>query len=141
VIAVIADDLTGAAELAGAAASFGLSAEVHTSFRPESGADVIAIDSDTRGKRIRAIDNPASEAQAIVGCTCRRLRKNGGNAGRDALTMLVVSAAHQKEAFARCRAFFHDHHGGNGIVEAIAFEVRVAHLGVRGFKSWRGCGI
>jgi len=68
VIAVIADDLTGAAELAGAAASFGLSAEVHTSFRPESGADVIAIDSDTRSL------NP-TDAARVVGGIAREVQR------------------------------------------------------------------
>jgi uncharacterized protein YgbK (DUF1537 family) len=47
-IVAIADDLSGAAELAGAASRFGLSAEVHTRFHPETRAEVIAIDADTR---------------------------------------------------------------------------------------------
>jgi uncharacterized protein YgbK (DUF1537 family) len=48
IVAVIADDLSGAAELAGAAADSGFSAEVQTSFDPSSPADVIAVDADTR---------------------------------------------------------------------------------------------
>ncbi|HEX4795149.1 MAG TPA: four-carbon acid sugar kinase family protein [Humisphaera sp.] len=47
-IAVIADDFTGAAELAAAAADVGLSAEVQTRFDPSSDAKVIAVDTDTR---------------------------------------------------------------------------------------------
>jgi len=64
VIAVIADDLTGAAELAAAAADHGLSAEVHTSFRPESRADVIAVDSGTRSLS-------AADAARMVGDVAR----------------------------------------------------------------------
>lgn len=47
-IVVIADDLTGAAELAGAALSHGLSAEVQTIFAPDSPAEVVCVDTDTR---------------------------------------------------------------------------------------------
>jgi uncharacterized protein YgbK (DUF1537 family) len=47
-IAVIADDLAGASELACAAAAMGFTAEVHTRFDPRSTAEVIAIDTDTR---------------------------------------------------------------------------------------------
>jgi uncharacterized protein YgbK (DUF1537 family) len=48
IAAVIADDLTGAAELATAAADMGFSAEVHTVFDPASDADIICLDTDTR---------------------------------------------------------------------------------------------
>lgn len=47
-IVVIADDISGAAELACLAGSHGLVAEVHTVFDASSGADVIAVDTDTR---------------------------------------------------------------------------------------------
>src|SRR5688572_13690217 len=47
-IVVIADDLSGAAELAAVAARHGLSAEVHTVFDPGSEADVVCIDTDSR---------------------------------------------------------------------------------------------
>lgn len=47
-IVIIADDLTGAAELAGAATRVGLRAEVHTRFQVDAHADVVAIDADTR---------------------------------------------------------------------------------------------
>ena len=48
-IAVIADDLSGAAELAGVALRHGLSAEVQTAFSPDTKADVICVDAGTRG--------------------------------------------------------------------------------------------
>lgn len=61
-IAVIADDLSGAAELAGVARGYGFRSEVHTRFDPKSDADVIAVDTDSRSlppekatKRVRSI--------------------------------------------------------------------------------------
>ena len=47
-IVVIADDLTGAAELAGIAFSHGLTAEVQTEFNSKTDADVICLDTNTR---------------------------------------------------------------------------------------------
>jgi uncharacterized protein YgbK (DUF1537 family) len=48
IAAVIADDLTGAAELASAAADMGFSAEVHTAFDATSSAEIVCLDTDTR---------------------------------------------------------------------------------------------
>jgi uncharacterized protein YgbK (DUF1537 family) len=62
VIAIIADDLTGAAELAGIAFASGLRAAVMTEMtrlEDVSGIDVVAIDTDTRSR-------PAAEAAAAV---------------------------------------------------------------------------
>jgi hypothetical protein len=47
-IVVIADDVSGAAELAGAAVQHGLSAEVQTTFSAETSADVICLTTETR---------------------------------------------------------------------------------------------
>ena len=47
-ILILADDLSGAAELAGIAFDFGLSAEVHREANTSSAADVISIDTDSR---------------------------------------------------------------------------------------------
>lgn len=47
-IVVIADDLSGAAELAGAALNCGMPAELQTTFAPETRADVVCVDTDTR---------------------------------------------------------------------------------------------
>ncbi|MFT5493754.1 MAG: hypothetical protein ACI8V5_004155 [Limisphaerales bacterium] len=47
-IVVMADDISGAAELAGVAFERGLSAEVQTRFDPTSTADVVALDTDSR---------------------------------------------------------------------------------------------
>ena len=47
-ILVIADDLSGAAELAGIAFAHGLTAEVQTEFQPRTEAQVICLDTDTR---------------------------------------------------------------------------------------------
>lgn len=47
-IVVLADDLTGAAEIGGIAWRYGLSAEIQTAFQPASDADLIVIDTNTR---------------------------------------------------------------------------------------------
>lgn len=65
-IAILADDLSGAAELAGIAASRGFTAEVQTVFDPTSTADVIAVDTDTRLKN-------EAEAARIVGEVTRHI--------------------------------------------------------------------
>ena len=59
-IAIIADDFSGAAELAGIAAARGFKAEVQIQFDPTSDAEVIAVDTDTRLKS-------EGEAVRIVG--------------------------------------------------------------------------
>jgi uncharacterized protein YgbK (DUF1537 family) len=59
VIAVIADDLSGAAELAGVARACGLSAEVQTQFTADTDADVVCVDTDTRSRS-------AADAEKIV---------------------------------------------------------------------------
>jgi uncharacterized protein YgbK (DUF1537 family) len=48
-IIILADDLSGAAELAGVAYMHGLTAEVQRQFDPTSSAEVLAIDTDSRG--------------------------------------------------------------------------------------------
>jgi uncharacterized protein YgbK (DUF1537 family) len=47
-IVVIADDLSGAAELAGAAVRHGLTAEVQTTFASDTDAEVVCVDTDSR---------------------------------------------------------------------------------------------
>ena len=59
-IVVIADDLSGAAELAGAALNRGLTAEVQTTFTPATNADVVCVDADSRSL-------PDGEAARVVG--------------------------------------------------------------------------
>jgi uncharacterized protein YgbK (DUF1537 family) len=66
-IAVIADDIAGAAELAGAAFLRGLTAEVHTEFDPASPADVIVVDTDSRSLS-------ADEAARRVAAAADRVR-------------------------------------------------------------------
>ncbi|HEX3728517.1 MAG TPA: four-carbon acid sugar kinase family protein [Opitutaceae bacterium] len=65
-IAVVADDISGAAELAGAALRHGLRAEVQTSFDPATDADVVCLDTDTRSLA-------ASEAAPRTAEAVRRL--------------------------------------------------------------------
>lgn len=47
-IAVLADDFTGAAEVAAIGRRYGLTAEVHTRFQPDSSADLVVVDTLTR---------------------------------------------------------------------------------------------
>lgn len=49
-IVVIADDFTGAAELAGVALRFGLKSEVQTQFMMNPAVDVVIVDTNTRSK-------------------------------------------------------------------------------------------
>lgn len=61
-IVVLADDISGAAELASLASAYGLKAELQTVFIPSADADVIAVDADTRW-------HTASEAaERMVAC-------------------------------------------------------------------------
>lgn len=46
--AVIADDFTGAVEIGGVAARYGLRAEIQTEFCPESDAEIVVVDTDSR---------------------------------------------------------------------------------------------
>jgi D-threonate/D-erythronate kinase len=65
-IAILADDFSGAAELAGIAAARGYKAEVQTVFDPASDAEVIAVDTDTRLKS-------EDEAASVVGEITRKV--------------------------------------------------------------------
>jgi len=65
---VIADDLTGAAEVAGAALRFGLSAEVQIGRVDASPADVVVIDADSRSL------DPAAAAATVLELTTQSLR-------------------------------------------------------------------
>jgi len=62
-VIVIADDLSGAAELAAIAFARGFSAEVQRQFEPTSDADVIAVDTDSRGL------SPEAAAQRVEDVT------------------------------------------------------------------------
>jgi len=65
-IVVIADDISGAAELAGAALRHGLSAEVQTAFDARADADVLCVDTDSRSLA-------ATEAAVVVDAVARRV--------------------------------------------------------------------
>lgn len=69
-IGVIADDLSGAAEIAAAALRRGLSAEVQTRLDPRAKADVICVDTDSRSMT-------AAAATIAVGAAARRMREAG----------------------------------------------------------------
>ncbi|MHC4337660.1 MAG: four-carbon acid sugar kinase family protein [Planctomycetota bacterium] len=62
-IAVIADDFTGAAELAATGLRYGLNAEVQTQLGHDSKADLIVIDTDTRS---RTPNEAATQVQKVL---------------------------------------------------------------------------
>ncbi|MBN1507090.1 MAG: four-carbon acid sugar kinase family protein [Sedimentisphaerales bacterium] len=66
-IVVIADDITGAAEIAAIGWRRGLSAQVQTTLAPRAEADLVAIDTDTRSAT-------TDTARRIVGDLSERLR-------------------------------------------------------------------
>ena len=103
-IVVVADDLTGAAELAGIAFSHGFTAEVQTQFNPKTDSDVICLDTNTRlltaeGAAVKLRDIAryivAAKPDWIYKKTDSVLR---GNIGIELHTLL--------EATARTRAIF-----------------------------------
>jgi uncharacterized protein YgbK (DUF1537 family) len=67
-IAVLADDLTGAAEIGGIAWRYGLSTEIQTEFQPTSEVDLIVVDTDTRP----CTPQTAVQRVAAVAEQCRR---------------------------------------------------------------------
>jgi uncharacterized protein YgbK (DUF1537 family) len=68
VIVVIADDFTGAAEMGGVALRYGLRAEVQSEFNARVGADLIAVDADTRSCTAKE----AARRAARVAELCRK---------------------------------------------------------------------
>ena len=68
-IAVIADDLSGAAELANAAVQAGLSAEVQMRFHAASDADVVCVDTETR-----SLSHEAAAARPMPSFACITIR-------------------------------------------------------------------
>ena len=103
-ILIIADDLSGAAELAGIAFTHGLSAEVQTEFQPRTEAQVVCLDTDTRRMSIE-------EATAALHALAKRIQ----TARPDFIYKKTDSALRGHisaelgvllEATARVRAFF-----------------------------------
>ena len=62
-IVVIADDITGAAELAGIAFSHGFTSEVQTEFNSKTDADVICLDTNTR---LLTVEDAAAKLRALA---------------------------------------------------------------------------
>lgn len=74
-IVVIADDLTGAAEIGGIGLAHGLKAELQRRFCPESSAALLIIDTDSRSL-------PPEEAGVVMRGLVRRLKESGLPVGR-----------------------------------------------------------
>ncbi len=69
-IAVIADDFSGAAELAGIGFCHHLAAEVHTELDARCSADLVAVDTDSR--RLPAVEAAEAVAGAVLGLDPQR---------------------------------------------------------------------
>ena len=75
-IAVIADDFTGAAELGGVALRYGLTAEVQSEFNAHADVDLIVVDTDTRSCAAEeAARRAASVAELCRGDAVERVFK------------------------------------------------------------------
>ncbi len=68
-IVVIADDLTGAGEIGGIGLAYGLKVELQRQFCPDSDAQLLVIDTDTRSL-------PPQEAQQVIRSIARRLNES-----------------------------------------------------------------
>ena len=91
-IVVIADDISGAAELAGVAFERGFTAEVQTRFDPDSDAEVVALDTDSRLLAPEA-------AAARVGIIAREVADSGPT-----LIYKKTDSVLRGHVFAECRA-------------------------------------
>lgn len=68
-IVVIADDFSGASEIAGIGWRYGLSTEVQLTFNAESNADLLVVDADTRSQnKKQAIERTNDLAKKIKNC-------------------------------------------------------------------------
>lgn len=65
-IVVLADDLSGAAELAGIAVHHGLRVELQTAFAPPTGVDVVCVTTDSRSL-------PPAQAAEVAGAAARKI--------------------------------------------------------------------
>lgn len=75
-IVVVADDLTGAAEVAGAAFDAGYRAEVQLEFDPQSSAEVVVVDTDTRWREpAEAAEQVSQVVRAICAAAPQQLFK------------------------------------------------------------------
>lgn len=118
-IVVIADDLTGAAELAGAALQHGLSAEVQTVFNPGATAEVICVDTDTRmlppdqaAERVAGVTRKAVAAKpawifkkcdsVLRGPVLAEVRAAAGAAGKKRLLLLPANPSRNRIIRAGC---------------------------------------
>lgn len=75
-IIAIADDFTGAAEIAGIGLRYGLTAEVQTAYNPNTTASLIVIDSDTRtGTVSHAVETVSGITSRLNGLSPRLVYK------------------------------------------------------------------
>ena len=110
-----------------------LGAEVLNRF-DEPGAEVHlpeAIDRDPGSQRVIRRHQPLGEAQAVIAGMGRQRRQGRGQTGRHLRAFLVVFAAEQNVCRSRRSHFFHDHGGGDGLPELLAFALQPPQLLMR----------
>ena len=90
-----------------------------------------AIDPHASGERIRRIDEPLREAEAVRGCAFRHRRQGGRRVHGDFVAGFVVFAALEHEGVTH-GTFLHDHDIGQRAVEVIesTLRLRESHIGL-----------
>lgn len=112
-IAVIADDLSGAAELAGAALRHGLTAEVQLKFAPDSDAEVVCLTTESRSlpaadaaRRVAAVTRAVMAARpawifkkcdsVLRGPVLAEARAAAQGAGKSRIVVLAANPSRQR---------------------------------------------
>ena len=106
----------------------------------QAGAEVLlpeAIHRHACGQRVRRIDQPAREAEAIGGRAGGQGREEGGKTGLHLVALLVVFTADEHEGVARLLHFLRDHRGGNGLVDGLVFLTAFVHFSEDGLELRR----
>jgi len=101
-IAVIADDITGAAEIGGIALSHGILCEVQTAFSPVDDVGMLIIDTDSRSHDVAsAIKSVEAAAKALVAIAPEWVYKKTDSALRGHVVEEIL-AIHRIMGFQRC---------------------------------------
>lgn len=95
-IGVIADDFTGAAEIAGVALRYGLTAEIQTASFGDCSADLLVLDTDSRScARDRAAQLVTDAAMRLKNAGCDRIYKKVDSAMRGNIAAELAALLHK----------------------------------------------
>ena len=95
----------------------------------------LAVHPHARRERVRGIDEPAREAEAVRRRTRGHWRQHRWQARLHGVALLVVFAAHEQERVARRGQFLHHHRGGQARLQIIH---RLFRGGGRGLGALHG---